>query len=98
HVVSHPIQYFAPLYRALAQRDDVTLTVYFRSDESARPHVDREFGTEVAWPGSLLEGYDYRFLPSACAAPLDGLGRRLNLDVVRAATSPSAYDAVWPHG
>ena len=47
HLVSHPIPYFAPLYRELSSRDEIDLTVYFYSDATARPYGDTEFGCTV---------------------------------------------------
>jgi glycosyltransferase involved in cell wall biosynthesis len=98
HLISHPVQYFAPLYRELARRDEIELTVFFYSDATARPFVDAGFGREVEWDMPLLDGYQHRFLPSACRTPIGGpFLRRPNLDVVRAATSGS-FDVLWVHG
>src|SRR5438876_367452 len=47
HLVSHPIQYFAPLYRELARRPDIDLTVYFYSDATVREFYDVGFGRRV---------------------------------------------------
>ena len=49
YVVSHPIQYQAPLLRRLAQEPDVDLTVLFGSDLSTRGYRDEGFGVDVAW-------------------------------------------------
>ena len=40
HLVSHPVQYYVPLYRELAGRPDIDLTVYYYSDGSAREFHD----------------------------------------------------------
>ncbi len=37
YLVSHPIQYQAPLLRRIAQEPDIDLTVFFGSDFSVRP-------------------------------------------------------------
>jgi len=62
HLISHPIQYYAPLYRELAMRGNIDLTVFFRSDQGLVGRVDPGFGTAVAWDIPLLEGYRSRFL------------------------------------
>ena len=54
HLVSHPIQYFAPLYRELSRRPEIDLTVYFYSDVTARAFVDAGFGRVVTWDSTLL--------------------------------------------
>ncbi len=98
HIVSHPIQYFAPLYRELADRAEVDLTVYFCSDRTAGAFQDPGFGRVVQWDTPLLEGYRWRILPSARGAPIPhGFAWRPNIDVVREVAS-GAYDALWVHG
>lgn len=98
HVVSHPIQYFAPLYRELARRPEVDLTVFFCSDRTAAAFHDPGFGRVVRWDTPLLEGYRWRVLPSARGAPIPrGFGWRPNPDIVREIAS-GAYDALWVHG
>lgn len=57
---SHPIQYFAPLYKYCAAKE-LELEVWYCSDESIRGSRDMQFGTEVKWDIPLLEGYNYRF-------------------------------------
>src|SRR5438093_288259 len=48
-LTSHPIQYQAPLFRALARRPELDLTVFFGSDQGARAYRDPGFQTTVAW-------------------------------------------------
>lgn len=63
YLVSHPIQYQAPLLRRIAQEPDIDLTVFFGSDFSVRSYQDKGFGVAVKWDVPLLEGYRHRFLP-----------------------------------
>ncbi|MCW2895534.1 MAG: hypothetical protein JWO75_5023 [Actinomycetia bacterium] len=56
-LVSHPIQYQAPLYQELARRAVVDLEVAFLSSDGARPYYDPAFGVTVAWNIDLLSGY-----------------------------------------
>ena len=44
HLVSHPIQYFVPLYRELSSRPEIDLRVYFYSDATVREFYDGGFG------------------------------------------------------
>src|SRR5262249_38932200 len=64
-VVSHPIQHFCPLYRALAQSGQVTLRVLFGSTVGAQASFDPQFGREVRWQPDLLDGFEHGFLPGA---------------------------------
>ena len=98
HLVSHPIHYQAPLYRELAARSEIDLTVYFYSDASVRGYRDREFGHEVQWDTPLLDGYRSRFLPSAARTGIQSrYGQRPNWDVLGEALS-DGYEALWIHG
>jgi glycosyltransferase involved in cell wall biosynthesis len=101
YLVSHPIQYQAPLLRRIALEPDIDLTVLFGSDFSVRGYKDRGFGVEVAWDTPLLEGYRSEFLPAlrdtgevSPTAPISrGIYRRL-----RQGDGRPAFDALWVHG
>lgn len=94
--VSHPIQYFTPLYRALAAEPELDLTVYYGSRRGLEPLADPGFGKAYAWDIPLLDGYRSVFLPGLF--PDRGpLTRQINLAIVNEIT-PSRYDAIWVHG
>ncbi|HKE13982.1 MAG TPA: glycosyltransferase family 4 protein [Kofleriaceae bacterium] len=98
HLVSHPVQYYAPLYRELARREAIDLTVFFYSAATIAAYHDPGFGRTVRWDRELLDGYRARFCPSASRTPAGGgWRRRPNWDVVRA-VSGGDFDAVWLHG
>ena len=59
---THPVQYQTPLWRALAAKPDLDVTVYYFSDFSIRGAVDPGFGVKVAWDTPLLEGYRSEFI------------------------------------
>ncbi len=61
-VLSHPVQYFSPLFRKLAQRPEIDLTVLYSSLAGSIPAKDREFGMTLAWDTPLLEGYKFKTL------------------------------------
>ena len=44
YLVSHPIQYQAPLLRRIAQEPDIDLTVFFGSDFSVQGYKDEVSG------------------------------------------------------
>lgn len=89
HVAHHPVQYFAPLYRELACRAQVDLTVVFASDIGARDYVDPGFCQQVRWDVPVTFGYRHRFLP----------GSRARRGLAAAgAVLVGRWDAVWIHG
>ncbi len=69
-VTSHPIQYQAPLWRALAAAG-VDFEVWFLTPHALQPSPDPEFGRSFAWDIDLLSGYPHRFLPVAPGWRLD---------------------------
>ena len=98
HLVSHPIQYFAPLYRELASRPDFSHTVYYFSDVTVRRYKDEGFRQEIEWDIPLIEGYDARFCPGGLNnRSSDGISIVPNLDILRDAAF-GKYDVVWIHG
>ncbi len=66
-VASHPIQYQAPLFRALAQRLD--LDVFFAHRATARDQAQAGYGVEFEWDVDLLSGYRNVFLTNVSNAP-----------------------------
>lgn len=68
-LVSHPIQYFVPLYKRLAHHPDIDLRVYYGSDFGVTAKVDNGFGKIVKWDIPLLEGYNYQFLKNYSLKP-----------------------------
>ena len=61
-LVSHPIQYFVPLFRLLAQRQDLDFVVLYHTRLGTVPYRDEGFGRDVQWDIPLLEGYPHHFL------------------------------------
>lgn len=61
-IETHPIQYHAPVYRALQQKFGVPVTAIYGSDFSVTGYRDPEFGVRVSWDSDLLSGYTARFL------------------------------------
>ncbi len=57
YVVSHPIQYQAPLLRLIAAQPDIRLRVLFLRKPDGT--LDPGFGRAVSWDVPLLEGYDH---------------------------------------
>jgi glycosyltransferase involved in cell wall biosynthesis len=64
-VVSHPVQHFVPLYRALAARPDIEVKVFFASRIGIDRSFDAEMNTTFVWDGDLLHGYNHAFLDEA---------------------------------
>jgi len=61
--LSHPIQHFSPLWRALSELPGNTLEVFYYSRAGLDSYVDPEFGHAVEWDVDLMGGYHSEFLP-----------------------------------
>lgn len=68
-LATHPIQYQAPLFRALAAHPELDVKVYFCARDGAAEYFDAGFGRRVQWDVPLLEGYDHEFLPNWSPRP-----------------------------
>ena len=97
-LVSHPIQYQAPLLRQLQAHPDVRLHVYYCCRNGVDRFNDPQFGISVKWDIPLLDGYDHTFLRNlnwrSTPARFTGL---INPGVIGEIAS-GRYDAVWLHG
>ena len=57
YLVTHPIQYQAPLLRRIAAEPGIDLTVFFCSDFSLKSYFDPCFGKIITWDVPLTGGY-----------------------------------------
>ena len=100
-LVSHPIQYQAPLLRRIAQEPDIDLVVLYGSDFSVRGYRDAGFGVGVKWDVPLLDGYRHVFLPKLRDRGDVSVASPLNRGIVRQLLGRDgrpACDALWVHG
>ncbi len=101
YLVSHPIQYQAPLLRRIARETDIDLTVLFGSDFSVNGYRDQGFGVGVKWDVPLLDGYNHVFLPKIRDGQDVTFATPMNRGIVsqlRGTGSASTFDALWVHG
>jgi glycosyltransferase involved in cell wall biosynthesis len=69
-VSTHPIQYYAPVFRTLARSGEIDLRVFYTWSQAAADGMfDPGFGTEVKWDIPLLDGYAYQFVPNVARRP-----------------------------
>lgn len=59
-ITTHPVQYYAPLFRQLAKSID--LKVFYTWDIHSEEKFDPGFGKKIQWDVPLLEGYSYHFV------------------------------------
>lgn len=96
-VASHPVQYFTPLYRRLAQQPGIDLQVFFCRDFGVRSRYDRQFARTIRWDMDQLSGYAHRFLTNVSPIrdpfnPLHAINPGVFAEVLR------GFDALWVNG
>ncbi len=97
YLVSHPIQYQAPLLRFVSSQPEIELKTFFLSDFSMRSYQDEGFGGTVTWDVPLTEGYQHDFLPAyGSTDPVNAL-RPLSRGL-RWRLKSGGFDALWMHG
>jgi glycosyltransferase involved in cell wall biosynthesis len=83
-VISHPIQYFAPLLAEINKIPEINFKVYYCSDHGVAQKVDKEFGRVVTWDIPILEGYAYEFVPNTSSNPsVTDFWGLVNFDILR---------------
>ena len=68
-VVSHPIQYYAPVFKLLTERAYLQVKVFYTLGDSYILKFDPGFGTTIEWDIPLLTGYEYEFLKNTAKQP-----------------------------
>jgi glycosyltransferase involved in cell wall biosynthesis len=96
-LVTHPIQYQAPLFHHLAADPALELEVFFLSRLSVKDYYDPGFRARVQWDTPLLEGYRHTFLPCVGASDQLSFWRPLNYGL-RKKLAAGRFDALWVHG
>lgn len=64
-ITTHPIQYYAPLFRELAKSEKIDLKVFYTKGEPKDQQFEPDFGKSIAWDIPLLDGYSYAFLKNS---------------------------------
>lgn len=68
-IVSHPVQYYVPLYQRLARRRDVEIKVFYTWHDGAQAVEDPGFGRPIVWDIPLREGYAFELVKNVSADP-----------------------------
>lgn len=69
-ISSHPIQYNAPLFKLLQQRNFITIKIFYTWSQSQGGNIyDPGFGKKIEWDIPLLKGYDYTFVTNTSQKP-----------------------------
>jgi glycosyltransferase involved in cell wall biosynthesis len=89
-LISHPIQYYAPIFRALAERCD--LTVFFAHRQNAEQQARAGYGVAFDWDVDLLSGYESRFLTNVSQSPSTSSFNGCNTPEIAEAIRSGGFD------
>ncbi|CAH0166956.1 MULTISPECIES: glycosyltransferase family 4 protein [unclassified Pedobacter] len=67
-LTTHPIQYYAPVFKLLAAEKDIELKVFYTLGDD-REIKDEGFGKAITWDIPLLDGYEFEFLENRSNHP-----------------------------
>ena len=97
-ILSHPVQYYSPVFQLLAARGKIDIKVFYTVGTAAASKYDSGFGKDIEWDIPLLEGYAYEFLENTAKKPgLHHFGGIKNPDA-RAAIEKFDPDALLVYG
>lgn len=76
--VGNPVQYHAPIFRALAKEKDIESLVMFGDDIGLRQFYSKEFQSYIRWDVPLLDGYQHKFFKNLASKNSKGFLSRIN--------------------
>ena len=94
YVVSHAIQYQAPLLRLISKSPDIAIKAIFYGNITAQSNFDPGFGQAVQWDVPLLTGYAYQYLMQ----DNKHTGRLQKLHTLWKIIDAREADVIWTHG
>jgi len=68
-ITTHPIQYYAPLFKLLNQREQLAIKVFYTWGEDSIKKFDPAFGKDINWDIPLLEGYTFEWATNTAIDP-----------------------------
>jgi glycosyltransferase involved in cell wall biosynthesis len=98
YIVTHPIQYQAPLLRLLAASGEIELKVFFLSDFSLHAHHESAFAQTFKWDVNLTDGYEWEVLPRLGIGSSTPLRPWWPVSGMKRCLREGGFDAVWVHG
>nr|WP_321222070.1 glycosyltransferase family 4 protein [uncultured Psychroserpens sp.] len=90
-ISTHPIQYNAPWFQLLAQRQIIDIKVFYTWSQAESVVDDKTFGQQITWDIPLLEGYNYEFVTNKAKQP--GVERFYGIDCPDLINSITTYKA-----
>lgn len=68
-ITTHPIQYYAPVFKLLHERGNIRIKVFYTLGSGHTAKYDLGFGKTVNWDIPLLNGYNYEWVNNTASDP-----------------------------
>lgn len=68
-ITTHPIQYYAPIFKLLYERQNITIKVFYTWGEKALDKYDPGFDKKISWDIPVLDGYPYEWVLNTAVEP-----------------------------
>ena len=62
---THPIQYYAPVFKLLHQQPNISVKVFYTYGENSANKYDPGFNRNINWDIPLLDGYPYEYIKNS---------------------------------
>ena len=92
-VVSHPIQYHIPIWKAFNGNHNIDSEVLFHSNHGQVNSLDKDFGISFKWDIPLTKGYKFSIYRNLKLP----FSQKISLGVLKKLVT-TKYDAVYFHG
>jgi glycosyltransferase involved in cell wall biosynthesis len=97
-IITHPIQYYAPLFVLLARMTGLEVMVFYGWKGLLEGGHDRDFGQSIQWDIPLLKGYDSEFVNNVAADPGTHHFNGIDLPTLNDRISSWSADAILVFG
>ncbi len=98
-ITTHPIQYNAPLFKILAERNIIDIKVFYTFSQSQEGRqFDTGFGKVIEWDIPLLVGYDHDFINNIAKKPGTWHFRGINNPSLNSSIEKWRPDAILVYG
>lgn len=68
-ILTHPVQYYSPLFQLLAKRGNINPKVFYTWSQAKFKVADKDFGQNIQWDIPLLDGYEHTFIQNVAPKP-----------------------------
>ena len=68
-ITTHPIQYYAPVFKLMNQQKKLQIKVFYTLGEGGQNQFDPNFNQKISWDIPLLDGYEFQFQQNTSKKP-----------------------------